>query len=270
MTNATTKLETLAKTEHWVHCPACSQLIERTGGCNHMSHFRNQGCKGGMGEDREATHFCSLCMMVLGGPHHKTEPDGETLHFPWGLFKDCRVVAAQKAGVPAGKYYPGPDDPYPEDKTKPVLAAGAAPARPQGRIFSTFDLDRCWRNNLLCCCLPHSIPCLGGEGCPGREVCLAGVLCPCYLGAANAEQLTGDGRKLHCACYTLCYPIYAPLWRFRIRRLFGIMGCLPCDILTAYVCPCAAVMQEHLELQSRANEPHRGEPAPAPGVEDMV
>jgi len=261
-TNNLNKLEQLARTEHWVHCPACAQLIERTGGCNHMSHFKAQGCRGGVGEDKEATHFCSLCKMVLFGPHHKTEPDGETVHFPWGLFKDCRVVAAQKAGVDVHKYFPGPDDPYPEDKITQKRQPAVA------RLPPLLDWDRCWRNSMFCCCL--STPCLGGEGCPSREVCLTGVCCPCYLGSANVEQLTGEGRKLACACYILCYPFYAPLWRFRIRRMFGLYGCLLCDMLTTYLCPCASVIQEYGELQSRANQPHRGAGEDPPVDQDMI
>eukprot|EP00456_Euglypha_rotunda_P017373 TRINITY_DN15964_c0_g1_i1.p1 TRINITY_DN15964_c0_g1~~TRINITY_DN15964_c0_g1_i1.p1 ORF type:complete len:127 (+),score=4.62 TRINITY_DN15964_c0_g1_i1:102-482(+) len=96
----------LAKEERWLPCPVCGQVIERAGGCHHMSHFRAQGCV----TASEATHFCALCSMVLGGKYHKSEPNG-ALHFPEGLFKACRVAAKL---IAEGKMEPLPQ-PDPSD-----------------------------------------------------------------------------------------------------------------------------------------------------------
>jgi len=215
--DATLRLEQLASQRQWCKCPKCGTLIERSGGCNHMTHLRAHGCL----TSDEATHFCSQCFMQLGGPHHKSEPDG-TLHYPEGLFKDCRVTLAKDPSKITKNY--DPDGTF---------------------IDEDAALDRVWRTSLCSCCSVGVAP-----------ACLS-LCCPCLAGAVGSEGITGRSPLSGCCCYCCCCPCYAPYVRSKVRSMFGISGYLCCDMLTSWFCFCCAVLQEAQEIESRTNEPHR-------------
>jgi len=224
-----------AKKENWISCPKCGFFIERTGGCHHMSHLRSHGCT----TADEATHFCSLCSMVLGGKYHKDEPDG-VLHFPEGLFKACRVAAKLIAeGKMAPLPPPQPGDLPPGQEADPLQAAPVAQA--------PIDFGRSWISSLLCGCLSAPSNCW---------TCTKGCCCPCYLAGETEEMLPllSDNSSKWRACwkYCCCWVCVAPVKRYRLRRLFNIRGCCCLDCCVSYLCPCCSVIQERSELLRRA------------------
>jgi len=224
-------LQETAKKEKWISCPKCGFFIERTGGCHHMSHLRSQGCK----TVEEATHFCSLCSMILGGKYHKDEPSG-VLHFPEGLFKACRVSAKL---IAEGKMAPLPP-PQPGDGHEDPLQQ-APVGQPQ------VDLGRTWISSLLCGCLSSPSNCW---------TCMKGCCCPCYLAGETEEMLPmlseNSSKWRACWKYCCCWICVAPLKRYRLRRLFDIRGFCCFDCCASYLCPCCSVIQERSELLRRA------------------
>jgi len=64
-------------------CPGCSAMIERDGGCNHMTHRK---CPQPTNPAREYTEFCNCCGVLLRDSSHTM--DG-VLHFPNGVFHPC-------------------------------------------------------------------------------------------------------------------------------------------------------------------------------------
>jgi hypothetical protein len=74
-------LEALARESGWQKCPQCSTTIEKSSGCNHMTHVN---CPHPY--SRQETHFCYCCGTLLGDARHT--PDGQ-VHFPQGMFKKC-------------------------------------------------------------------------------------------------------------------------------------------------------------------------------------
>jgi len=222
------KFHELAKKENWVPCPKCGTMIERAGGCHHLTHERAAGCK----TEDEATHFCALCGLILYGKYHKDEPDG-TLHFPEGLFKACRVAAKL---IKEGKMSPLP---HVADESLPNgLGEGAQNNNPP-------DLGRSWSASLFCVC------CEPSDG----WTCVKGFCCPCYLGGEVEEMLPilGCGGK-YCSClqYCCCWPCVAPYRRYKIRKLFGLKGFCCIDCCVSNLCPCCSVIQERSELIRRA------------------
>jgi hypothetical protein len=83
-------LEDLLKAKNWFRCPECGQVIERSSGCNHITHFANQGCTTKDG----ATHFCALCSALLDSQHNTNEKGSDVCHFPEGYFGPCRIAKA--------------------------------------------------------------------------------------------------------------------------------------------------------------------------------
>jgi len=222
----------LAKKENWLPCPTCGFMIERTGGCHHMSHFRSQGCH----TMEEATHFCSLCSLVLGGKYHKDEPDG-TLHFPEGLFKACRVAAKL---IAEGKMAPLP-------VVDSDIPPGAEHDPLQGRAnLGLPDLGRSWTISLCGCLSDPSDWC----------TCFKGCCCPCYVAGETEDMLPilggGGGKWKTCLRYFCCWPCVAPYKRRALRRLFDIKGYCCFDCCVSNLCPCCAVIQERGELLRRA------------------
>jgi len=222
----------MAKKENWLPCPVCGFFIERTGGCHHMSHLRSQGCT----TNEEATHFCALCSMTLGGKYHKDESNG-VLHFPDGLFKACRVAAKL---IAEGKMEPlppiNPADLPPEELQ--ALQGVPVPNIPA-------DLGRYWTVG-LCGCLSAPSDCC---------TCLKGCCCPCYLATETEEMLPmlgGSNRCLTCCQYLCCWTCVAPLKRYRIRKLFEIRGWCCIDCCVSNLCPCCSIIQERGELMRRA------------------
>jgi len=222
------KFQELARKEKWIPCPRCGAMIERTGGCHHLTHERSAGCK----TLEEATHFCSLCSMILGGKYHKDESDG-TLHFPEGLFKACRVTAKL---IAEGKMAPLP--PVPEDQMADPLD-GHNPAPP--------DLGRSWLVSLFCCCSAPS----------DFWTCVKGCCCPCYLATQTEEMLPilGCGKCCTCMQYCCCWVCVAPFRRYKIRKLFDIKGFYCIDCCVSNLCPCCSIIQERSELIRRAGGP---------------
>ena len=112
----------LAVKEGWQRCPGCTALVEKTTGCNHMKHkgcplnalseeIRRHLAGGGSGSQQSAasvliglvsgnsgsavtTHFCYCCGELL--LEHCEEVDG-TVHFPNGVFNNCRKKKKRKA-----------------------------------------------------------------------------------------------------------------------------------------------------------------------------
>jgi len=76
--------------EKWQACPSCGAMIEKTEGCNHITHKACQGSLTGR------TDFCYCCSYKLDGEGHRFEEgtNPPVLHFPNGIFKDCRIVLA--------------------------------------------------------------------------------------------------------------------------------------------------------------------------------
>ena len=81
----------MVKKEQWSDCPKCGFVIEKTGGCNHMTH---KGCTktNTVYNNVKRTDFCYLCKKLLvhkqDGSGWKYDVDGK-LHFPNGVFKPC-------------------------------------------------------------------------------------------------------------------------------------------------------------------------------------
>jgi hypothetical protein len=90
-------LEDLLKEKNWFRCPECGQIIERSSGCNHITHFANQGCTTKEG----ATHFCALCSALLDSQHNTNEKGSDVCHFPEGYFGPCRVAKANPDALSA-------------------------------------------------------------------------------------------------------------------------------------------------------------------------
>jgi len=215
----TNRLIALAESTGWFSCPTCNMLIERTGGCNHLTHHRSKGCTI---EGESATHFCSLCRMQLGGKFHKTEPNGQN-HYPTpdGLFGKCRVVLEKEAGG-AKKY--------------------RRAQQKQAREAARRDPLRAWQHSLF-------------SGCTSDE-CRMGCLCPCLLAAKTETELRADDSELkYCCGYCCCFCVTAGWRRRRIRSMFGVPGCWPVDTCQACLCPCLTIIQEHREIHARANLP---------------
>jgi len=74
--------------EKWMACPNCGAMIEKTEGCNHITH------KACTGSPTGRTDFCYCCSQRLAGDGHRYEEGTNplVLHFPNGVFKDCRNV----------------------------------------------------------------------------------------------------------------------------------------------------------------------------------
>lgn len=213
------RLQALAGQEHWFACPTCKMLIERTGGCNHLTHLASQGCTI---QGADATHFCSLCGLVLGGTHHKTEQDTGLDHFPSGLFEKCRTVLEKEAGG-AKKL--------------------AALRKKQEKEARRRDPLRRWQNSLFRC------------GCSSE--CRIACCCPCWMGAHTATAVNGRSAKGPCLAYCCCPCVYGPYRRYSIRQQFGIRSWCPiiADICVFCTCPCLSILQESRELEARANVP---------------
>uniref|UniRef100_A0A7S2S2E0 RBR-type E3 ubiquitin transferase n=1 Tax=Mucochytrium quahogii TaxID=96639 RepID=A0A7S2S2E0_9STRA len=82
-------VDKLAEREGFQRCPECKKWIEKSEGCNHMTHTSEMGCT------KKRTDFCYLCGDELGGNFYQYEvlhPD--TLHFPTecGIFGLCRKL----------------------------------------------------------------------------------------------------------------------------------------------------------------------------------
>ncbi|ETO03629.1 hypothetical protein RFI_33773, partial [Reticulomyxa filosa] len=73
--------------QDWSRCPGCKAIVQKTEGCNHMTHGN---CAHPSESESNETHFCYCCGDVLTGSSHNMESDGTTLHFPDGVFKNCR------------------------------------------------------------------------------------------------------------------------------------------------------------------------------------
>lgn len=223
------KLQLLAKEKKYAQCPECNGMIEKTGGCNHITHYRSQGCSTTL----EATHFCSQCFMRLGGKHHKTEPDGITLHYPRGLFQNCRVTVEA--------------DPTQAKKLK------KAQVNTDGSAFITEEdmKDRVWRNGLLQACFcPKQAP-----DNPGKRLCVL-CCCPCLLGARVEDQLVGDQPICgQCCGWCCCFPCKALNTRSTVRGMFGIHGNVLFDCCAVLWCPCCTMEQTQQEVHERVNNP---------------
>ena len=78
----------LMKQEKWKECPKCGIVIEKTEGCNHMTHFACPKSN----NDEKRTDFCYCCKKLLvhkqDGSGWKYDVDGK-LHFPNGIFNRC-------------------------------------------------------------------------------------------------------------------------------------------------------------------------------------
>lgn len=210
------RLQALAGQERWFACPTCKMLIERTGGCNHLTHLATQGCTV---RGADATHFCSLCGKTLGGQHHKTEQDTGLEHFPNGLFEKCRTVLEKEAGG--------------AKKLEALRKKQEKEARRQ-------DPLRQWQNSLFMCgCAPD---------------CRVACCCPCYVGAHSATVVSGKSGKKPCMAFCCCPCFYGP-YRYTTRQLFGIRSCCLMDLCVFWTCPCLAILQEAREYESRANLP---------------
>ena len=77
----------LMEKEKWCRCPKCGIVVERTEGCNHMTH---KGCPKAEKDNR--TDFCYIC----AEPLEKTFEEGwrfsaitHTKHFENGVFEPC-------------------------------------------------------------------------------------------------------------------------------------------------------------------------------------
>ena len=80
------KSKRMMRNNKFQKCPNCGMMIEKTTGCNHMTHI---GCPNKA--EFNGTHFCYTCGELLYGRYHNEEYDG-TRHFPGGVYKDCRKV----------------------------------------------------------------------------------------------------------------------------------------------------------------------------------
>jgi hypothetical protein len=68
-------LRALARQQHWCECPKCHQMVEKNGGCNHMRHYRKEGCTLAApllpGAPDPCTHFCACCSIQLDSTNHR-------------------------------------------------------------------------------------------------------------------------------------------------------------------------------------------------------
>lgn len=236
-------LNKLVQSENWSKCP-CGTIIEKESGCNHITHFRAQGCTYDNGLDR--TDYCSMCYMVVGGKHYKTEPDGITLHYPRGLYEPCRTAMLKDPRYREAlmenrtEYFVLPQTNTGADGigvgggNAGAAAAAAAP-----------DRDRYWRTGLCSFC-SHS-----------RVERYGTCLCPCYAGATVENDLTGeDAYAMSCAQWCLCCCVKIPHFRWKVRKMFNIHGNCVQDCLASYCCTCCSILQVARELESRAQHPH--------------
>ena len=80
--------ERLKIKNNWSACPKCGFAIEKTEGCNHMTH---QGCPKSDNNEKR-TDFCYCCKKLLihkqDGSGWKYDIDGN-LHFDNGYFQPC-------------------------------------------------------------------------------------------------------------------------------------------------------------------------------------
>lgn len=69
-----------------IRCP-CGEILQRNGGCNHMTHKK---CAHAISKGRKdgTTHFCFVCGGELNNDGRTDMVTGQT-HFPSGLFQDC-------------------------------------------------------------------------------------------------------------------------------------------------------------------------------------
>jgi len=89
------KFKIMIEKEKWQGCPNCGAMIEKTEGCNHITHKACTGTESGR------TDFCYCCSQRLTGEGHRYEEgtDPLILHFPEGVFKDCRKVREEAKTV---------------------------------------------------------------------------------------------------------------------------------------------------------------------------
>jgi hypothetical protein len=67
----------LAETNGWKPCPVCGEVIEKTEGCNQMTHRETDG---------SYTYFCYQCGEQLDGNNIDSQGND---HFPNGSYNDC-------------------------------------------------------------------------------------------------------------------------------------------------------------------------------------
>lgn len=79
--DGTAELEAEAGRMGWRRCPRCTILIEKTTGCNHMTHRNCPQPYAGT-----QTEFCYCCGVLLRDSSHTV--DGQS-HFPRGVFFPC-------------------------------------------------------------------------------------------------------------------------------------------------------------------------------------
>ena len=72
--------------EGWRKCAGCKIWVEKSEGCNHMTH---ENCINPNEKHTGKTHFCYCCGELLYDPYHKYEKNGK-LHFENGVFEPCR------------------------------------------------------------------------------------------------------------------------------------------------------------------------------------
>lgn len=80
----------LMEQQQWCKCPRCAQLIERAGGCFHMTHLN---CPRAL-ENQRNTHFCYCCSTELLHSYYRQELLTGQTHFEFSLYSDC-VRAAE-------------------------------------------------------------------------------------------------------------------------------------------------------------------------------
>jgi len=81
------KFKLMVEQEKWQKCPSCGAMIEKTEGCNHITH------KACTGDVTGRTDFCYCCSQKLTGEGHRFEEGTDPLidHFPNGVYKICRA-----------------------------------------------------------------------------------------------------------------------------------------------------------------------------------
>jgi hypothetical protein len=72
--------------EQWCRCPKCQQLIERTAGCNHITHL---SCSAASNYSR-TNHFCYCCSTELIPADYRREIITGTLHWDGSVYDNCR------------------------------------------------------------------------------------------------------------------------------------------------------------------------------------
>ncbi len=78
--------EQLMLNQGWRRCAGCKIWVEKSAGCNHMTHKQ---CPQPNQRLQRKTHFCYCCGELLYDPSRKHEKNG-TLHFENGVFEPCR------------------------------------------------------------------------------------------------------------------------------------------------------------------------------------